>query len=124
MAVAGENGPWAIGGEAQFLAIVVCDSPCGSAYEAGAGVAFQPALGRGLRAHFELLARVYAHPALHQYVPALGPRVGLRWPDHGSAVSFDVGVSFAAARNFDEGGFARNKVLGWGIPEVALGLWL
>ena len=47
----------------------------------------------------------------------------MRWPDHGNAVSLDVGVSFAASRNFDDGAFAQNKVVGWGMPEAILGLW-
>jgi hypothetical protein len=118
-----EKGMWAIGAEAQVLPIVVCDGSCGTAYSAGVGLSLQPELGRGVRAHFELMARYYAHPSLHQYVPAIGPRVGVRWPDHGTAVSFDIGVSFAASRNFDSGAFAQNKLIDWGIPEAVLGLW-
>jgi len=123
MALDAERGVWAIAAEAQFLPIVVCDEPCGSAYAGGLGLALQPELGRGVSAHLELLARYYAHPSLHQYFPAFGPRIGVRWPGQGSAISLDVGVSFAAGRNFDDGAFAQNKVIGWGMPEAVLGLW-
>ena len=123
LAVAAERGPWAIAAEAQVLPIVVCDDSCGAAYTAGLGVALQPLLGRGVRGHLELLARYYAHPSLNQSFPAFGPRIGLRWPDHGNAVSLDVGVSFAASRNFDSGAFAQNKLIGWGMPEAILGIW-
>ena len=123
LALAGEKGAWAVIGEAQLLPIVVCDSPCGSAYSAGVGVAFQPTLGRGVSGHLELLARYYAQPSLRQYVPAIGPRVGLRWPEQGAAVSLDAGISFVTAHNFDSGGFATKRGLGLGIPEMVLGLW-
>lgn len=120
---AAENGRWAINGEAQILPIVVCDSACGNAYAAGVGSSVSSRSWRGLSSHLELLLQYYAHPGLHQYVPALGPRIGLRWPEHGTAISLDAGVSLVARRNFDSDGFARNKVLGWGIPELILGLW-
>jgi hypothetical protein len=123
VALAAEKGLWAIAAEVQVLPIVVCDDSCGTAYATGLGVALQPHLGRGVSGHVELLARYYAHPSLHQYFPAFGPRIGVRWPDHGSAVSLDVGVSFAASRNFDEGAFAHNKLIAWGMPEAVLGLW-
>jgi hypothetical protein len=123
LALAAERGLWAIAAEAQFLPIVVCDDTCGSAYAGAVGIALQPELGRGVSAHLELLARYYAHPSLHQYFPAYGPRIGVRWPGQGSAISLDVGVSFAARRNFDDGAFAQNKVIGWGMPEAVLGLW-
>jgi hypothetical protein len=122
-AISGEKGLWAAGAEAQILPVVICDDSCGYAYSAGLGVAAQPALGHGLKAHLELVARYYLHPHLHQYVPAIGPRVGLRWPDHRVAVSLDIGISFAAAHNFDLGAFGDNKIVGWGIPELILGLW-
>jgi hypothetical protein len=123
LAVAGEKGLWAVTAEAQILPIDVCDNSCGIAYSAGVGLALQPRLGREISGHLELLGRYYAQPSLHQYVPAFGPRVGLRWPDQGAAVSLDAGISFAAAQNFNGGGFAKNKVLGWAIPEVVIGLW-
>jgi hypothetical protein len=123
VAVVSEKNRWAARIEAQILPIVVCDRDCGNAYAAGVGVAFQPDLGRGVSSHLELMARYYAYPALHQYVPVWGPRVGLRWPDQGTAFSLDAGVSFATARNFGPDGFAKNKVIGWGIPELMLGLW-
>ncbi len=119
-----ERGIWALGAEAQILPVVACDTACGGAYEGGLSVSLMPGSWRGLTARFGLALQYYGQPGLHQYVPAVGPRIGLRWLQHEFAgISLDAGVSFVAASDLDPNGFARNKIIGWGIPELILGIW-
>ena len=118
-----ERGVWGVGAEAQLLQVVVCDNACGPAYAGGLDVSVTPGSWGEVTSHVSLLVQYYAQPGLHQYVPAIGPRIGVRSISSGTGVSLDAGISFAAADNFDPNGFAKNKALGWGIPELTLGFW-
>jgi len=121
--IAVERGVFAIDAEAQLLPVVVCDSSCGPAYAGGIGISATPGSSRDVSPHFALMAEYFAHPSLHQSFPAISPRAGVRWLSDGTGVSLDVGLSFAAADNFDPSGFARNKVFSWAMPEMVMGFW-
>jgi len=70
-----------------------------------------------------LLAEYFDHPAMHQSLPAIGARAGLRWLSDGTGLSLDAGLTFAQPSSFEMDGFARNKVLRWAVPELLMGIW-
>jgi hypothetical protein len=121
--VAFERGVFGLNAEAQLLPVVVCDDSCGPAYAGGIGISATPGRWRDVSGHFALMAEYFAHPSLHQYVPAISPRAGVRWLSGGTGVSLDVGLSFAAADTFDTSGFAHNKVFSWAMPEMVMAFW-
>ena len=118
-----EKGVFGLEAEAQILPVVVCDSACGPAYAAGIGISATPGRWRDTSPRVALMAEYFAHPSLHQHFPAISPRAGLRWLSGGTGVSLDAGLSFAAAGNFDVGGFAHNKVVSWAMPEAVMAFW-
>jgi len=118
-----EKGAFAIDAEAQILFVAICEASCGPAYAGGVGVSAMLRRWTSVTTHVSLLARYFAQPSLHQYVPALSPRAGLRWLSGTTGVSLDAGLTLAMADNFDPGGFARNKVLSWAMPELIMGIW-
>jgi hypothetical protein len=121
--VAVEQGVFGFNAEAQILPVVICDSSCGPAYAAGVGISATPGKWRDMSPHVALMAEYFAHPSLHQYFPAISPRAGVRWLSGGTGVSLDAALSFAAASNFDVGGFAQNKVVSWAMPELVMAFW-
>jgi hypothetical protein len=121
--VAFERGILAFDAEGQLLFVAICDQSCGPAYAGGVGVSATPRRWGDVTPHLALLAEYFVHPGLHQEVPALSPRAGLRWLSGGTGVSLDAALTFAAADNFETGGFAQNKVLAWAMPELIIGLW-
>jgi hypothetical protein len=123
LAVGVEKALFAFQAEGQIYPIEVCDNPCGTAYAAGVGVALQPRLLQTVATRFGVMLQYFSQSDLHQSFTAIGPRVGARWPEVGTAVSLDVGVAIAGSSNFGPDGFARNKLLGWGMPQVILGIW-
>ncbi|HVV48362.1 MAG TPA: hypothetical protein VHO06_01765 [Polyangia bacterium] len=118
-----QKGVFALDAEAQILFVAICDSSCGPAYAGGVGVSATPGRWGDVTSHLSLLAEYFVHPGLHQSLPALSPRAGLRWLSGGTGVSLDAGLTLTAAGNFDAGGFARNKVLGWAMPALVMGIW-
>ena len=118
-----EKGVFGFDAEAQILPVVICDSSCGPAYAAGIGISARPGRWRDMSPHVGLMAEYFAHPSLHQYFPAISPRAGVRWLSGGTGVSLDAALSFAAAGNFDVGGFAHNKVVSWAMPGAVMAFW-
>ena len=118
-----ERGSFALEAEGQIYPIEVCDTSCGTAYGAGLGLALQPRLLRAVTTRFGVMLQHFSQSDLHQSLNAIGPRVGVRWPEVGTAVSLDAGVAVAGSSNFGPDGFAKNKLLGWGMPQLILGLW-
>ena len=118
-----ERGSFALNAEAQILFVSICDQSCGPAYAGGVGFSAAPSRWGDVTLHLALLAEYFVQPRLHQEVPALSPRAGLRWLSGGSGVSLDAALSFAAATNFEADGFAKNRVLSWAMPELIMGFW-
>ena len=118
-----EKGPLGFEAQAQILPVVICDSSCGSAYAAGLGISATPGGWREVTPRFAVLVEYFAHPGLHQSFTAISPRAGLRWLSGSTGVSLDAVLSFAAADNFETGGFAHNKVFSWAMPGLVMGIW-
>ena len=118
-----QRGVVALEAEAQVLFVAICDNPCGPAYAGGVGVSATPGRWRDVTSHLSLLAKYFVQPSLHQSTPALSPRAGFRWLSGRSGVSLDAGVTLARGHSFEPGGFARNKVLSWAMPELVMGIW-
>ena len=121
--VEAQRGIFALAAEGQLLFVDICDNSCGTAYAGGVGVSATPGRWGEVTSHLSLLVEYFVHPGLHQSVPALSPRAGLRWFSGGTGVSLDAGLTLAAPSNFEGSGFTRNKVLSWAMPEVLVGLW-
>jgi hypothetical protein len=121
--VALERGIFALDGEGQILFVAICDQSCGPAYAGGLGVSARPGRWGEVTPRLALLAEYFVHPGLHQDAVGLSTRAGLRWLSNGTGVSLDAALTFTAADNFEIGGFARNKVLSWAIPELMMGFW-
>ncbi len=121
--VALERGIFALDAEGQILFVAICDQACGPAYAGGVGVSATPGHWGNVTSHLAVLAEYFVHPGLHQEVPALSPRAGVRWLSGGTGVSLDAALTFAAADNFEADGFAKNKILSWAMPELIMGFW-
>ena len=121
--VEAQRGVFALDAEAQLLFVAICDNACGSGYAAGLGISVTPGHWGDVASHLSLLAEYFVQPVLHQSLPALSPRAGFRWFSGGTGLSLDAGLTLATANNFQGSGFARNKLLGWAMPEVLMGLW-
>ena len=118
-----ERGIFALDGEGQFLFVAICDQSCGPAYAGGIGVSATPGRWGDVTPRLGLLAEYFVHPGLHQEAPALSARAGLRWLSGGTGISLDAALTFAAADNFEIGGFAKNKLLAWAMPELIMSFW-
>jgi len=118
-----ERGFLALELEAQIFPIEVCDLSCGMAYGAGLGLSAHRRIAEEVSARAAVFLRGFTQPTLHEEMLAVEPRVGLRSVNAGTGLSLDAGVAFASSSNFEIGGFARNKILSWGMPELVLGLW-
>jgi len=119
-----ERGIFAIDAEAQILFVTICDdSPCVAAYAGGIGLSATPGRWGNVTSHLSLLAEYFVHPGLHQSLPALSPRAGVRWLSRGTGVSLDAALTLATADNFGINGFAQNKFLSWAMPGLLMGIW-
>lgn len=120
-----ERGVFALDAEAQVFFVTICEdyTSCGPAYAGGIGVSATPGRWGEVTSHLSLLAEYFVHPGLHQSLPVLSPRAGLRWLSGGAGVSLDAGLALAAPNNFELNGFAYNKFLSWAMPELLMGLW-
>ena len=121
--VAFERGVFALDAEGQILFVAICDQSCGPAYAGGVGVSATPGRWGNVTPRLAVLAEYLVHPGLHQEVPALSPRAGVRWLSGGTGVSLDAALTFAAADNFQGDGFAKNKLLSWAMPELIMVFW-
>ncbi len=121
--VALERGIFAVDAEGQFLFVAICNQSCGPAYAGGVGVSARPGRWGDVTPRFAVLAEYFTHPGVHQDFPALSTRAGLRWLSGGTGISLDAVLTFGAADDFDIGGFAKNKLLAWAMPELIMGFW-